>query len=417
MRQTRLFTKTLKEAPKDEVSKNAQLLIRAGFVDKTMSGVYNFLPLGLRVLNKINDIIRKEMNDAGGQEIYMSALQNKETWEKTGRWDDKVVDNWFKTKLKNDTELGLAFTHEEAITNIMKNYITSYKNLPFSAYQIQTKFRNETRAKSGLIRGREFLMKDMYSFSKNKEEHDAFYEKMKDVYLNVFKKLGMGDRTYLTISSGGSFSKYSYEFQTISEAGEDLIYIDEKKNIAINKEDYNEEILADFGLDLNKNNLVEKKSIEVGDIYTLEYKFSKAFGLKFMDEEGKEEFVYMGSYGMSPSRLLGTLVELNNDEKGIIWPKEVAPFDIHLISLRPDQNEIETTRVYEKLKELGLEVLLDDRLKISAGQKFTESDLMGIPIQVILSPKTLESNSVEIKERRTGEIKIISIKNLSELLS
>jgi len=299
----------------------------------------------------------------------------------------------------------------------MKNYITSYKNLPFSAYQIQTKFRNETRAKSGLIRGREFLMKDMYSFSKNKEEHDAFYEKMKDVYMNVFKKLGMGDRTYLTISSGGSFSKYSYEFQTISEAGEDLIYIDEKKNIAINKEDYNEEILADFGLDLNKNNLVEKKSIEVGDIYTLEYKFSKAFGLKFMDEEGKEEFVYMGSYGMSPSRLLGTLVELNNDEKGIIWPKEVAPFDIHLISLRPDQNEIETTRVYEKLKELGLEVLLDDRLKISAGQKFTESDLMGIPIQVILSPKTLESNSVEIKERRTGEIKIISIKNLSELLS
>ncbi len=416
MRQTKLFTKTLKEAPKDEVSKNAQLLIRAGFVDKTMSGVYNFLPLGLRVLNKINNIIRKEMDEVGGQEIYMSALQNKETWEKTGRWSDEIVDNWFKTKLKNDTELGLAFTHEEAITNIMKNYITSYKNLPFSAYQIQTKFRNETRAKSGLIRGREFLMKDMYSFSKNKEEHDAFYEKMKDVYMNVFKKLGIGDRTYLTISSGGSFSKYSYEFQTISEAGEDLIYIDERKNIAINKEDYNEEILADFGLNLNKNNLVEKKSIEVGDIYTLEYKFSKAFGLKFMDEEGKEEFVYMGSYGMSPSRLLGTLVELNNDEKGIIWPKEVAPFDIHLISLRPDQNEIETTRIYEKLKELGLEVLLDDRLKISAGQKFTESDLIGIPIQVILSPKTLETNSVEVKDRRTGETKILPIEKLVEIV-
>ena len=416
MRQTKLFTKTLKEAPKDEVSKNAQLLIRAGFVDKTMSGVYNFLPLGLRVLNKINNIIRKEMDEVGGQEIYMSALQNKETWEKTGRWSDEIVDNWFKTKLKNDTELGLAFTHEEAITNIMKNYITSYKNLPFSAYQIQTKFRNETRAKSGLIRGREFLMKDMYSFSKNKEEHDAFYEKMKDVYMNVFKKLGIGDRTYLTISSGGSFSKYSYEFQTISEAGEDLIYIDERKNIAINKEDYNEEILADFGLNLNKNNLVEKKSIEVGDIYTLEYKFSKAFGLKFMDEEGKEEFVYMGSYGMSPSRLLGTLVELNNDEKGIIWPTEVAPFDIHLISLRPDQNEIETTRIYEKLKELGLEVLLDDRLKISAGQKFTESDLIGIPIQVILSPKTLETNSVEVKDRRTGETKILPIEKLVEIV-
>ncbi|MCF6276535.1 MAG: His/Gly/Thr/Pro-type tRNA ligase C-terminal domain-containing protein [Candidatus Magasanikbacteria bacterium] len=417
MRQTKLFTKTLKEHPKDEVSKNAQLLIRAGFIDKTMSGVYNFLPLGLRVLNKINNIIREEMDEAGGQEVFLSTLQNKETWEKSGRWSDGVVDNWFKTKLKNNTELGLAFTHEEAITNIMKNYITSYKNLPFYAYQIQTKFRNETRAKSGLIRGREFLMKDMYSFSKNKEEHDVFYEKMKDVYMKVFGRLGMGDKTYLTISSGGSFSKYSYEFQTLSEAGEDIIYIDEEKNIAINKEDFNNEMLADFDLKFDKNNLVEKKSVEVGDIYSLGYKYSEAFGLKFANEDGKNELVYMGSFGMSPSRLMGTLVELNNDERGIIWPKEVTPFDLHLISLRPDKNEKETIWIYQKLKELGMDVLLDDRLKISAGQKFAESDLMGISTQVILSPKTLENSSVEVKDRRTGETNILPINKLSDLIN
>ena len=352
MKQSQLFTKTRKEAPKDEVSKNAQLLIKAGFVDKEMAGVYSFLPLGLLVLKKIENIIREEMNSAGGQEILMTVLQDKAIWEKTGRWSDEVVDNWFKTKLKNGAELGLGFTHEEVIAKIMKNFVSSYKDLPFSAYQIQTKFRNEQRAKSGLMRCREFLMKDLYSFSKNKEEHEEFYEKMKDVYMKVFKRLGMEDKTYLTISSGGSFSKYSYEFQTLSEAGEDEVYIvDEEKKIAINKDDFNDEVLADFGLNLKESELKKVKSIEVGDIYSLGYKFSEAFNLTYKNKEGKEEFVYMGSYGMSPTRLLGAVVELSSDENGIIWPENIAPFKVHLIILN-SKNETENENIIKTAEKI-----------------------------------------------------------------
>jgi prolyl-tRNA synthetase len=407
MRQSELFTKTSKELPKDEVSINAQLLIRAGFVEKVVSGVYAFLPLGLRVLNKINTIIREEMNKVGGQEVLLSALQNKETWEKTNRWSDEVVDNWFKTKLKNGTELGLAFTHEEAIAKMAKNFVSSYKDLPFYAYQIQTKFRNEERAKAGLIRGREFLMKDLYSFSKNEEEHNAFYEKMKEVYMTVFTRLGMGDKTYLTISSGGSFSKYSFEFQTVSESGEDTIIIDEKNNIAINKDDYNEELIKDFDLNLDKEKLVEKKSIEVGDIYSLAYKYSEAFDLKFADENGKDRFVYMGSYGMSPTRLLGTIVELNSDEKGIAWPKTVAPFAVHIVNLSKDSTEAE--KLYKELISADIEVLFDDRENKSAGEKFAESELIGLPIRVVVSPRNLETDNFEIINRKTQETKMINI--------
>jgi prolyl-tRNA synthetase len=238
MKQSQLFTKTQKFAPKDEVSKNAQLLIRAGFVHKEMAGVYSFLPLGLRVMEKIMQIIREEMNAIGGQEVFLTSLQKKEVWDKADRWNDEIVDNWFKTELKNGTKLGLAFTHEEAITAMMKNFVSSYKELPFSAYQFQTKFRNEARAKSGIMRGREFIMKDLYSFSRTQEEHDDFYEKSKDVYKRVFDRLGIGEKTYLTFASGGTFSKYSHEFQTVCDAGEDIIYIDEEKNIAINEEVY-----------------------------------------------------------------------------------------------------------------------------------------------------------------------------------
>jgi len=411
-----LFTKTKKEAPKDEVSKNAQLLIRAGFVNKELAGAYAYLPLGIRVINKISNIIREEMNAVGGQELIMTALQDKETWGKTGRWSDDVVDNWFKTSLKNGTELGLGFSHEEVLAKLMKNHISSYKDLPIYVYQIQTKFRNEARAKSGLMRGREFMMKDLYSFSRSKEDHEEFYEKMKEVYMKVFNRLGMGDKTYITISSGGSFSKYSYEFQTLSEAGEDVVYIiDEKKRIAINKDDFNDEVIKDFGLSLNKDNLVGKKSIEVGDIYTLGYKYSEAFNLTYKNEEGKDELVFMGSYGMSPSRLMGAVVELNNDEKGIIWPETVAPFRIHLIAVGQDLSIKENSdKIYEGLKAQGIEVLYDDREGASAGEKFADSDLIGIPCRVVISKKTLAENSVEIKQRKEKEVKLVKIDDLLE---
>jgi len=412
MKQSKLFTKTQKNAPKDEISTNAKLLIRGGFVNKEMAGVYAYLPLGLRVLNKICDIIREEMNAAGGQEIFLTALQDKSTWEKTDRWSDDVVDNWFKTKLKNDSEVGLGFTHEEPLAKIMKNFIFSYKDLPIYPYQIQTKFRNEERAKSGLMRGREFLMKDLYSFSRDREDHEKFYEKMKDVYMQTFGRMGMKEETYITISSGGSFSKYSYEFQTLSDAGEDEIYIiDEKKKLAINKQDFNDDILKDFGLNIKKEDLVKKKSIEVGDIYSLGYKYSEAFDLKYKNEKGENEMAYMGSYGMSPTRLMGAIVELNSDENGIIWPESVAPFQAHLLSLGKN-NEAE--KIYNDLQKNNIEVLFDDREDTSAGAKFADADLIGIPWRVVVSEKSLAGGGVEVKKRSEEKSEIVEIEKLVE---
>lgn len=408
MRQSQLFTKTRREAPKDEVSKNAELLIRAGFIHKEMAGVYAFMPLGLKVLEKINNIIREEMDKVGGQEVFLTALQDKAKWQATGRWSDEVVDNWFKTKLKNDTELGLGFTHEEPIAEAVKAFVASYKDLPFYAYQIQTKFRNESRAKAGLIRGREFLMKDLYSFSKDEAEHNKFYEEMKVVYMNVFNRLGIGENTYLTASDGQPFSKYSYEFQTVSEAGEDIIVIDESKNIAINKQDFNETLLKDLGLEDFKVT-AEKKSIEVGDIYSLGYKYSEPLGLTYKNEAGEMRPVYMGSYGMSPTRLMGTIVEVCSDEKGIVWPKNVAPFDVHLICLNTDNQEVkdEAEKIYEGLKKNGISVLLDDRDK-QAGEKFADSDLIGIPKRIIVSKKTLVSGAHEVVDRASKDISEVS---------
>ncbi|MFZ2975637.1 MAG: aminoacyl--tRNA ligase-related protein [Candidatus Moraniibacteriota bacterium] len=418
MKQSQLFTKTQKNAPKDEVSLNAQLLIRAGFINKEMAGIYSILPLGLKVINKISAIVRDEMNKTGGVEIQSTALQKKEVWEKTNRWDDKIVDNWFKTTLKNGTELGLGFTHEEPMSNLMTNFISSYKDLPIYAYDIRTVFRNEARAKSGIMRGREFFWKALYSFSRNEEEHNTYYEKAKIAYKNIFNRVGLGNRTFLTFASGGTFSKYSHEFQTISEAGEDIIYIDEEKNIAINKEVFNDEVLKD--LDLNKNKLIEKKAIEVGNIFSLGYKFSEPFNLKYKDENSNEQLVYMGSYGIGISRLMGTIVETNNDEKGIIWPEAVAPFKVHLISL--SQNE-QAQEIYDNLSKSGIEVLYDDR-ETSAGEKFADSDLIGIPYRIVISKKTLEyggpaSNAsrsdagwVEIKKRAGKESRIVKIEDI-----
>src|SRR3989339_23186 len=264
MKQSHLFTKTRREAPKDEVSKNAQLLIRAGYIHKEMAGVYDFLPLGLRTFEKVLNVIREEMNKIGGVELHLSALQNPETWAKTDRWSDENVDAWFKTKLKNGTELGLGFTHEEPLTALMKNHIRSFRDLPLYPYQIQTKFRNETRAKSGIMRGREFLMKDLYSFSRDEKEHSLFYEKAKLAYMNVFDKVGIGEMTYITSASGGTFSKYSDEFQTVTDAGEDTIYICDGCKIAVN-----DEVIENKKICRNceSSDLKKEKSVEVGNIF------------------------------------------------------------------------------------------------------------------------------------------------------
>jgi len=414
MKQSKLFTKTKKEAPTDEVSKNAELLIRGGFIHKEMAGVYSYLPLGLRVLNKIENIIREEMNAIDGQEISMTSLQEKSLWEKTNRWSDEVVDNWFKTKFKNDTEVGLAFTHEEPLTNIMKNYISSYRDLPRYVYQFQNKFRNEARAKSGIMRCREFLMKDLYSFDLDEKSHLEFYEKAKQAYVKIFQRAGIGHITYLTFASGGSFSKYSHEFQTLSGVGEDTIYVDESKGIAINKEVFDDETLEK--LNIKREDLVEKRAVEVGNIFTLGAKYSEALNLKYQTEKGDFVPVFMGSYGIGLGRLMGTVVEALADDKGIIWPESIAPFKIHLLSLGDDEKVgEEANKIYESL-EKNTEVLFDDRKEVSAGEKFADADLLGIPYRAVVSTRSLKEGGIELKKRNEEKGKIVSLEELLELL-
>jgi len=415
MRQSNLFTKTKKESPSDEVSLNAELLIKAGFINKEMAGVYSYLPLGLRVMKKIENIIREEMNAIGGQEMKTSIFQNKETWEKSGRWSDDVVDNWFKTKLKNGGELGLSFTNEEAHANILKQYINSYKDLPVYPYDFKDIFRNETRSKSGILRGREFYWKALYSFSKDEEEHNVFYEKAKLAYKNIFGRVGIGHLTYLTFASGGTFSKFSHEFQTLTGVGEDTIYIDENKGIAINQEVYNDEVMA--SLDLKKEELVEKRGIEVGNIFSLGTKFSEPFDLKYKNQNGEEKLVIMGSYGIGLGRLMGTIVEVLSDDKGIIWPETVAPFTVHLLVLGNDEKILEEAKsLYEDLLLKGIEVLFDDRIDISAGEKFADSDLIGIPYRVVVSKRSLEDGGYEIKKRIEDKGKNVNKDELLDLL-
>lgn len=411
MKQSRLFTKTRKEVPSDEVSKNAQLLIKAGYVHKEMAGVYSYLPLGLRVLENIKQIIREEVNSEGGQEILMTALQEKEIWEKTDRWDDTKVDNWFKTTLKNGTELGLGITHEEPVTRIMATYVSSYRDLPRAAYQFQNKFRNEVRAKSGIMRGREFLMKDLYDFARNETEHNEFYNRMRGAYIRAFQRLGLGDTTYVTFASGGIFSEFSEEFQTISEAGEDVIFVDVKSGIALNKEVCTDEVIAKLGL--VKENLVEKKSIEVGNIFHLGTKFSEPLGLFYTDEDGEKKPVYMGCYGLGPTRVMGTIVETLSDEKGIVWPENVAPYRVHLVELSGGDTELkdEADGLYNTFREGGVEVLYDDR-DARAGEKFNDSDLLGLPYRVVVSKKTKEEGKYEVVERKTGDVQYLTEEEL-----
>ncbi len=417
MRQSQLYTKTRKDAPADEVSKNAILLTRAGFIYKEMAGVYTFLPLGLRVLKKIEDIVRRHM-DTIGNEVVMSSLAPRELWEKTGRLD--TVDVLMKTmpankpsEEKSSNSYILNPTHEELITPIAAEYARSYKDLPTAFYQIQTKFRNEARAKSGLLRGREFRMKDLYSFHRDEHDLKVYYEKAKEVYMNVYREIGLGDDTFITLAGGGDFTKeFSHEFQTVVEAGEDIIYLDRKNKIAYNKEVVTEENAK--RLDVDFDSLEQVKACEVGNIFPLGTKFTQAFDYTYTNEDGKQQEVYMGCYGIGPSRLMGVVVEKFADEKGLVWPEAIAPFSVHLLSLAKDK-ESETYKkaqeVYEKLTAAHVEVLFDDREE-GAGSKFADNDLIGIPMRVVVSDKSLLAGGVEIKERKSDTGEVISIEQL-----
>jgi prolyl-tRNA synthetase len=417
MRQSQLYTKTRKEAPADEVSKNAILLTRAGFIHKEMAGVYTFLPLGLRVLSKIEAIVRRHM-DTIGNELVMSSLAPRELWEKTGRAD--TVDVLMKTEPANKASEEKSMnsyilnpTHEELITPIASLYARSYKDLPAAFYQIQTKFRNEARAKSGLLRGREFRMKDLYSFHKNADDLKEYYEKAKNVYMDVYREIGIGEDTFITLAGGGDFTKeFSHEFQTLVEAGEDVIYLDRKNKIAYNKEVVTEENSARLGVDFDSFEQV--KACEVGNIFPLGTKFTKAFDYTYTDEEGKQQEVHMGCYGIGPSRLMGVVIEKFADDKGLVWPESIAPFSVHLVLIAKDKDG-ETAKVaedvYKKLTDNHVEVLFDDRDE-SAGAKFADSDLIGIPMRVVVSDKSLAAGGVEIKERKSEKSEIVSVEQL-----
>lgn len=409
MKQSQLFTKTLKEVPKDETSKNAQLLIRAGYIHKEMAGAYNFLPLGYRVLQNIIQIIREEIVAIGGQEVLLTSLQRKDLWSASERWDDSVIDVWFKTVLANKSEVGLANTHEEPMTDLLKQSIASYKDLPQYVFQFQNKFRNELRARSGITRTREFIMKDLYSFNKDQESLDAFYEEAKAAYHRIFDRLGIGDRTYLTFASGGAFSKYSHEFQTVCDAGEDTIYLHEGKKLAVNDEVYTDEVLADLGL--KKEELQEVRAIETGNIFKLGTRFSAALGLNYTDESGQEKPVIMGSYGIGPARAMGTIVELMSDEKGLVWPESIAPFTVHLVEISNGNENVsqKANEVYKWFTKQGVDVLWDDR-DVPAGAKFADSDLIGIPHRIVVSAKT--GKDVEYKSRTQDTSELLAVEEL-----
>jgi prolyl-tRNA synthetase len=407
MRQSHLFTKTRKEAPADEVSLNAQLLIRAGFVHKEMAGVYSMLPLGHRVMKHIRSIVAEEMEALGSVEILMSTLQNREIWEKTGRWDDETVDVWFKSALQNGTEVGFGWSHEEPITDMMRSHIVSYGDMPRYVHQFQNKLRNEVRAKSGIMRCREFVMKDMYSYCLNEEEHMRIYEATTQAYLRVFERVGLGDSTYVTSASGGVFTdKFSHEFQTICDAGEDIIYVHKENKLAVNEEIFTPETLATLGEE--KDSFEAKKAAEVGNIFTFGTEKCEQMGLSFMDTDGIKKPVYLGSYGIGITRLMGVIVEKFSDAKGIVWPHSVAPFRVHLVRLGETGAVVDAAdALYLQLIEQGIDVLYDDR-NLRAGEKFIDSDLIGIPTRIVVSEKTQAQGVYEVVTRRTGEKSMVT---------
>lgn len=406
MRQSKLFTKTRREAPADETAKNAQLLIRAGYINKEMAGVYSLLPLGLMVVNKIKKIVREEMEMLGSNELLMSTLQNKEVWEKTNRWSDTEVDVWFKSKLKNDSEVGFGWSHEEPIGEMMRSHVLSYNDLPRAVHQFQNKLRNEVRAKSGIMRCREFIMKDMYFFAATEEENNDFYEKVIESYKKIFKKVGLGDLTYITSASGGVFTdKFSHEFQTVCDAGEDVIYINKENKAAVNEEVYSGE-----------DGFEKIKAAEVGNIFNFGNKKCDQLGLNFSDQNGEKKPVFLSSFGIGITRLVGVLAEVFGDHIGLVWPESVAPFKIHLIEIPSGNSEVKKVveNIYQKI---GAENVLYDDRNVRAGEKFADADLIGIPYQVIVSEKNIESGKFEMKNRKTGEVKMLSESEIFEMLA
>ena len=412
MRLSKNFTRTIKQAPADEVARNAQLLIRAGYVHKTMAGVYSYLPLGLKVVENIKQIVREEMNKIDSQELVMSTLQRKETWQETGRWSDELVDVWFKSHLQDGTEVGFGWTHEEPIVDLLRNYLKSYKDLPISVYQFQNKLRNELRAKSGIMRGREFVMKDMYSVHASKEDLDKYYNAAIEAYKRCYDRFGIGDETYVTFASGGAFTKFSHEFQTICDAGEDYIYLHRGKNIAVNEEVLDEAV-KELGID--RSEIARVKTAEVGNIFNFGTQKSEEMRLVFTDADGVEQYAYMGSYGIGITRVMGVIVEKFADDKGLVWPENIAPAKVYLVQIG-SQSRATADELYQKLQSAGIETIYDDRDE-RPGVKFADAELLGIPYRVTVSDRLLDDGKWEVSTRQTGEQRLLTADELLATLN
>ena len=411
MRLSHTFTRTRKQAPADEVAHNAQLLIRAGYVHKTMAGVYSYTPLGLAVLENIKQIVREEMNRIHSQELLMSTLQRQELWQETGRWSDELVDVWFKSHLQDGTEVGFGWTHEEPIIELLRSYLKSYKDLPISVYQFQNKLRNELRAKSGIMRGREFIMKDMYSIHASKEDLDAYYQAVIEAYKRCYNRFGLGDDTYVTFASGGAFTKFSHEFQTICEAGEDYIYLHRGRDLAINEEVVDEAV-RELGID--KSELERVKTAEVGNIFNFGTQKSEEMGLVFTGEDGRQHHAYMGSYGIGITRVMGVIVEKFADDKGLVWPEEIAPARVHLVQIGKE-SVAAADELYDTLQQAGISVLYDDRAA-RPGEKFADAELLGMPTRVTVSDRLLASGSYEVQDRATGTVRTLTLPQLLAII-
>jgi prolyl-tRNA synthetase len=407
MRYSLLFPKTQKQPPKGAESINHKLLVRAGFIDQLMAGSWTLLPLGLRVVQKINDIIREELNKTGAQELLMPLLHPKEIWNETGRWDS-AKEIMYQLK-KDNKEFGLSFTHEEIVVDLIRKHQLSPKDFPIKLYHFSTKFRHELRARSGILRGREFLMKDLYSVHISEEDMYDYYKKIIDAYLKIFKKLSL--EVKVVESSGGVFTdKHSHEFQVLSDEGEDTIFYCE-----CGKCDFaqNEEIAKVKEGDKCKGcdcKIKRSKAIEVGNIFPLGTMYAQKMGAFYKDSNGAKKPLWLASYGIGPTRLLGTLVEIFHDDKGIIWPKNVAPYSVHLISLKSDEK---TKEIYHSLISQGIEVMYDDR-DVNAGEKFADADLIGIPVRLVISEKT--GDKIEWKERNSQNSEVITFEEILKRL-
>lgn len=410
MKQSQLFGKTRKDVSADEVTMNAQLLERAGFVEKLTAGIYTYLPLGLRVLRKIEQVIREEMDTVGGQELLMPMLHPKANWVQTGGWDS--IDVLFKLKSRTEKEYALGQSEEEIVTPLVMKRVQTYRDLPMAVYQIHWKFRDELRSKSGLLRGREFLMKDLYSFHENQEDFDRYYEIMKQAYLKIFARLGLTAK--VTEASGGSFSdKISYEFEVLTDAGEANILYCGECEFCVNVDDIQTHAEGDACPKCRKGQLQPSKAAEIGNVFDLGLKYGKAFDLGFLDRDGKKQYPVMGCFGIGVSRTMGVIVEKFHDDRGIVWPESVAPFQVHLISIRSDE---QAEALYKELSDAGIEVLWDDR-DASPGQQFADADLIGIPVRLVVSGKTLATDSVEWKRRDSEKTELVKRSVLLQRLS